>query len=68
MSQGDVDARWGVVVVVVVVIVVVGVVVCCLMLLSSSPQGGTFWSNRAEAHGQLVLSPVKLPEQLRRSR
>ena len=30
--------------------------------------GGSFWTNRAEAHGQLVLSPVRLPEQLRSSR
>ena len=29
---------------------------------------GAFWTNRAEAHGQLVLSPVRLPEQLRSSR
>mgnify|MGYP000500319437 CR=1 FL=1 len=51
--QGAVDARWVVVVV-----------------LSSSPHkgGGSFWTNRAEAHGQLVLSPVRLPEQLRSSR
>ena len=27
-----------------------------------------FWTNRAEAHGQLVLSPVRGPEQLRSSR
>ena len=31
-----------------------------------APQGGgTFWTNRAETHGQLVLSPMRLPEQLR---
>ena len=30
--------------------------------------GGSFWTNRAEAHGQLVLSPMRLPEQLRSSR
>ena len=51
--QGAVDARW----------VVVGgvVVVCC----RRRPTGGSFGTNRAEAHGQLVLSPVRLPEQLR---
>ena len=27
-----------------------------------------FWTNRAEAHGQLVLSPMRLPEQLRNFR
>ena len=27
--------------------------------------GGLFCTNRAEAHGQLVLSPMRLPEQLR---
>ena len=32
------------------------------------PGGGAFWTNRAEAHGQLVLSPMRLPEQLRSSR
>ena len=31
-------------------------------------QGGSFWTNRAEAHGQLALSPTRLPEQLRSSR
>ena len=30
--------------------------------------GGAFWTNRAEADGQLVLSPMRLPEQLRTSR
>ena len=30
-------------------------------------QGGGIWTNRAEAHGQLALSPVRLPEQLRSS-
>ena len=59
--QGVVDARW---------VTVVGVVCCCLLflLLSSSLTGGSFWTNCAEAHGQLVLSPVRLPEQLRSSR
>ena len=52
-QQGAVDARW---------VVVVVVVVCC------RPTGGSFWTNRAEAHGQLVLSPMRLPEQLRSSR
>ena len=39
------------------------VVCCCRRRLT-----GSFWTNRAEAHGQLVLSPVRLPEQLRSSR
>ena len=34
-------------------------------LLKLICQGGSFWTNRAEAHGQLVLSPTRLPEQLR---
>ena len=29
---------------------------------------GAFWTNRAEGHGQLVLSPTRLPEQLQSSR
>ena len=52
--QGAVDARW----------VVVVFVVACRRRLT----GGSFWTNRAEAHGQLVLSPMRLPEQLRTSR
>ena len=43
--QGAVDARW-----------VVVVVVCCVVVV-----GGVIWTNRAEARGQLVLSPVRLP-------
>ena len=35
---------------------------------ASGRPGGSFWTNRAEAHGQLVFSPVRLPEQLRSSR
>ena len=31
-------------------------------------QGGAFWTNRAEAHGQLVLSPIMFPISLRSSR
>ena len=54
----------GLLFVVVVVAVVVVVVVCC----RRRPTGGSFWTNRAEAHGQLVLSPTRLPEQLRSSR
>ena len=50
--QGAVDAPWV-------------VVVCCCC---RRPTGGSFWTNRAEAHGQLVLPPVRLPEQLRSSR
>ena len=34
----------------------------------SWPWGGSFSTNRAEAHGQLVLSPLRLPEQLKSSR
>ena len=57
--QGAVDARW--------VVIVVDVVVCCfVVLLSSSPRG--IWTNRAEARGQLVLPPFRLPELLRNSR
>ena len=56
--QGAVDARW-------VVVVVAVVVVCCRR---RPTWGGSFWTNRAEAHGQLVLSPMRLPEQLRTSR
>ena len=56
--QGAVDAPW-------VVVVAVVVVVCCL---SSSPHREAFWTNHVEAHGQLVLSPMRLPEQLRSSR
>ena len=33
-----------------------------------APPGGAFWTNRAEADGQLVLSPTRLPEQLPTSR
>ena len=46
-------------------VVVVVVVVCCCR---RRPTGGSLWTNRAEAHGQLVLSPMRLPEQLRSSR
>ena len=54
--QGAVDARW---------VVVVVVAVCCFVVVVAP--GGGIWTNRAEAHGQLVLSPVRLPEQLRSS-
>ena len=37
---------------------------CCRRRLT----GGSFWTNRAEAHCRLVFSPVRLPEQLRSSR
>ena len=47
--QGVVDARWGVVV----------VVVCCFVAFVA-PWGG-IWTNRAEARGQLVFSPLRLP-------
>ena len=52
--QGAADARW--------------IVVCCCCRRLRRPTGGSFWTNRAEAHGQLVLSPMRLPEQLRTSR
>ena len=61
--QGAVAARW-----VVVVVCLLLCCCCCCCLLSSSPQWVSFWTNRAEARGQLVLSPVRLPEQLRSSR
>ena len=46
------------------------------LVMDEAPAGGRrratteggIWTNRAEAHGQLVLSPVRLPEQLRSSR
>ena len=39
-----------------------------VVLRNPCSRGGSFWTNRAEAHGQLVLSPMRLPEQLRSSR
>ena len=39
-----------------------------LVCITGAEPRGSFWTNRAEAHGQLVLSPVRLPEQLRSSR
>ena len=39
-----------------------------LFFVINVPGWGSFLTNRAEAHGQLVLPPVRLPEQLRSSR
>ena len=54
--QGAVDVRW--------VVALRCVALRCRRRLT----GGSFWTNRAEAHDQLVLSPVRLQEQLRSSR
>ena len=48
----------------------VGLLLVVVVVVASQ---GAFWTNRAEAHraeahGQLVLSPTRLPEQLRSSR
>ena len=44
------------------------VVCCCCCCNRRRLKGVAFWTNRAEAHGQLVLSPLRLPEQLQSSR
>ena len=43
-------------------------VVVVVVVVVAASQGGTFGTNHAEAHGQLVLSPMRLPGQLRTSR
>ena len=59
--QGAVDVRW-------VVALRFVALRCVALRCRRRLTGGSFWTNRAEAHGQLVLSPVRLPEQLRSSR
>ena len=46
---------------IVAVVVGVGVVFVVVVVVVVAAQGGSFRTNRAEAHGQLVFSPVRLP-------